>query len=138
MGGERRRKAVGSLSLENRGEESSYALEESGMLGFLLRRRGWLNDRIEVNLALRGLVGRQVRWGLRRNRDRGRSRFRTILCTEDKRSIDLHVNVVWLRCREGGRLRTIRQLRTALMGICSAVRYWIAGHPRSKGGRWRI
>ena len=117
--------ALAWVSLEDPGEESSHAIEETGMLGFLLRlrRRGWLNDRIEVDLALRGLVEREIWRGLRGSRRRFRG---TIFCSEYKGSVDLNVNVVRIRCRKRSCLRTIRQLRASGAGTCAAARHWIA------------
>ena len=109
--------------VEDRREELPYTAKKAWTFRFLLRlrRRGRLNDGIDVNLLLRGLSGWQIRRGLRgrRRRDRFRS---TILCTEDKRRIDLDVYIIRLRCRERGRFRTIRQLRACGMGSCSIVR----------------
>ena len=91
------------------------------MLGLLLRlrRRGWLNDRIKVDLALRGLVEREIWRGLRGSRRRFRG---TIFCREYKGSVDLNVNVVRIRCRKRSRFRAIRQLRACGVGICHAAR----------------
>ena len=106
--------------MEDRREELPYAAKKAWMFRFLLglRWRSRLNDGIDVNLLLRGLIGRQIRRGLRRSRRRFRS---TILCTEYKRRIDLHVHVVRLRCRKRPGFRTIRQLRASGMGSCSIV-----------------
>ena len=107
--------------MEDRREELSYAAKKARMFRFLLRfhRRGRLNDGIDVNRLLRGLIGRQIRRGLGRSRSRFRS---TILCTEDKGRINLHVRVIRLRCRKRRGFRTIRQLCASGMGSCSIVR----------------
>ena len=90
--------------VEDLREELPYTAKKAWTFRFLLRlrRRGRLNDGIDVNLLLRGLSGWQIRRGLRGRRRRDRFRG-TILCTEDKRRIDLDVYVIRLRCRERGR-----------------------------------
>ena len=93
LGQERERAA---RLVKDGGEELSDAVEETVMLRFLFRfhGRGLLDYGIQMHLPLGGFVDWQIgrslhgRWG----------RFRgAILRAEDKRRIDLHMNLVGLR-----------------------------------------
>ena len=129
--------ATAAVLVKERREELPYPAKKARTLRFLLRfhRRGRLHDGINVSLWLRRLIGRQIRRGLRRSRS-GR-RFRsTVLCTEDKRRINLNVDIIRLRCRKRRGFRTIRQLRASRIGGCSIVRRRSPRRTRSHRGFW--
>jgi len=69
-----------TASSEYRGKESAYTPEKTGMLVFIRRHdRRRLNHGVEVNLAPRGWIDRNVRWSFHGwTRD-----FRAILRAED-------------------------------------------------------
>ena len=107
------------LALKGGGEELPDTGKEAGMLGFvlLIHRRSGLNQWIQVNLPLGGLVDGQIG----RRLDRRRRCFgRAILGREDEWRIHLHVDLVRLRSRQRSRFRAIRQasrgaIRTRVM-----------------------